>query len=182
MEMAGYKIMMTVLGVALLAGQAGAQAGGARPAAPAPASAPNPSADNIVRSDFIAMMDAEFRNRDADNNGVITPNELQQAERNKIFAVAAMENANIFAQLDADRNGMLSSREFAALVSVPPAPDVTQELERLDRDRNRSITIVEHRAATLANFDRLDTDQDGIVTPAEMKAGNIAPVTSGSSR
>jgi hypothetical protein len=28
--------------------------------------------------------------------------------------------------------------------------------------------------ATLANFDRLDTDKDGIVTPAEMKAAGIA--------
>jgi hypothetical protein len=34
---------------------------------------------------------------------------------------------------------------------------------------------VEHRAATVANFDRLDADKDGIVTAAEMKAGGILP-------
>jgi hypothetical protein len=27
----------------------------------------------------------------------------------------------------------------------------------------------------LANFDRIDTDKDGIVTPVEMKAGGITP-------
>jgi len=58
---------------------------------------------------------------------------------------------------------------------VPPSPDVTRELDRFDQDHNQKITIVEHRAATLINFDRLDSDLDGIVTDAEMAAGNVQP-------
>jgi hypothetical protein len=46
-------------------------------------------------------------------------------------------------------------------------------LGREDGNRDGRISMIEHRTATLANFDRLDTDKDGIVTPAEMKAGGI---------
>ena len=44
-------------------------------------------------------------------------------------------------------------------------------LAREDSNRDSQVSLVEHRAATLANFDRLDTDKDGMVTAAEMKAG-----------
>ena len=37
------------------------------------------------------------------------------------------------------------------------------------------ISQVEFRAGTLANFDRLDANKDGIVDAAEMKAGGIQP-------
>ncbi|MCX7864678.1 MAG: EF-hand domain-containing protein, partial [Novosphingobium sp.] len=87
--------------------------------------------------------------------------------------VAIRENAQVFQRLDADRNGALTLEEFSKLVAVPPAPDVTSILDQPDRNRDQKVTIVEYRAATLANFDRLDTDLDGIVTDAEMKAGNV---------
>ena len=48
--------------------------------------------------------------------------------------------------------------------------DVKPILARMDLNRDQSISLVEHRTATLANFDRMDTDKNGIVTPAEIKA------------
>ena len=48
-------------------------------------------------------------------------------------------------------------------------------LSRMDSNRDGQVSLVEHRSATLANFDRLDTDKDGNVTAAEMKAGGITP-------
>lgn len=151
-----------LLGLGLLAG------GATTPPAPAQA-----ASQGLSRSDFIATMDGDFRRRDADGDGFISRSELQQFERNLSLEVAIRENAQVFQRLDADRNGALTLEEFSKLVAVPPAPDVTSILDQPDRNRDQKVTIVEYRAATLANFDRLDTDLDGIVTDAEMKAGNV---------
>ena len=35
----------------------------------------------------------------------------------------------------------------------------------MDGNRDQQVSLVEHRTATLANFDRLDTDRNGVVTP-----------------
>jgi len=69
----------------------------------------------------------------------------------------------------------LSATEFSKLMSAPPTADATPMLTREDGNRDQKISLVEHRAATLANFDRIDADKDGVVTAAEMKAGGIAP-------
>ena len=36
-----------------------------------------------------------------------------------------------------------------------------------------AITLIEYRVATQGNFDRIDTDRDGTITPVEMRAGGI---------
>jgi hypothetical protein len=46
-------------------------------------------------------------------------------------------------------------------------------MQRFDPNRDQAITLIEYRAATLANFDALDADHDGVVTQAEMRAGNV---------
>ncbi len=120
-------------------------------------------------------MDAQFRAQDPNNDGKLTRAEIEAAERAKVFAAAQAQNRQLFAQLDGDRSGTLSPAEFAALVQQPALPDVGGIMNRLDGNRDQVVTLVEYRAATLANFDRLDTDHDGIVTGAEMRAGGIAP-------
>jgi hypothetical protein len=139
---------------------------------PAIAQAPaGPSA--IPRDRFIADMDAEFRKMDADKNGLLTKVEIEQYQKLQAIAQAQARNRALFARLDADRNGQLSPAEFAKLVTAPPPANAQPMLTRMDSNRDSQISLVEHRTATLANFDRLDTDKDGIVTPAEMKAGGI---------
>jgi len=136
---------------------------------------------SVSRADYIAAMDEEFRKRDADHDGFLTRAELEQYERMLARGAALNRNHQIFLQLDADHNGVLSPNEFAALVGEPPVPDVSPQMKVLDQDRDGKITIVEHRAAKLVNFDKLDTDFNGIVTDAEMKAGNV-PVQAPSGR
>ena len=48
-------------------------------------------------------------------------------------------------------------------------------MAELDTDRDGSITLVEYRIATQGNFDRIDSDRDGVVTDAEMLAAGITP-------
>ena len=120
-------------------------------------------------------MDAQFRAQDPNGDGKLTRAEIEASERAKTLAAAQAQNRAIVAQLDADHNGVLYPNEFAGLVQSPPLPDVGPIMTRLDSNRDQVVTLVEYRAATLANFDRLDTDHDGVVTGAEMRAGGLAP-------
>jgi Ca2+-binding EF-hand superfamily protein len=131
------------------------------------------AAGDLPRAQFIAQMDAQFRLRDADGDGRITRAELTQFEQRTAHAAALAENARAFARLDANHDGALSANEFAALVPPAAAPDVTPLMQRFDPNRDQAITLIEYRAATLANFDAIDTDHDGVVTQAEMRAGNV---------
>ena len=173
-------LVMLALAAAVVTAQT-ATAQGARPAAPSrPAAAPSAQAapaasPDLSRAAFIATMDAQFRTQDPNNDGKLTRAEIEAAERAKTLAAAQATNRQIFAQLDADHNGVLYPNEFAGLVQQPPLPDVAPIMNRLDSNRDQVVTLVEYRAATLANFDRLDTDHDGVVTGAEMRAGGIGP-------
>ncbi len=132
------------------------------------------SAEPLARSRFIADMDNEFRKMDADKNGLLTRIEIEQYQKLSAVAQAEARNRTLFVQLDADKSGQLNKAEFAKLVTAPPAANAQPMLSRMDGNRDQQISLVEHRTATLANFDRLDTDKDGIVSPAELKAGGIA--------
>ena len=138
---------------------------------PAKAADPQP----LVRARFAAQMDTQFRQIDADGNGQLTVAEIEQFEKGKALADAQARNEALFDQLDVNRNGQISATEFAKLIREPATASAQPMLSREDSNRDSQISLVEHRSATLANFDRLDTDKDGVVTAAEMKAGGIAP-------
>ncbi|HET7815950.1 MAG TPA: hypothetical protein VFK58_00015 [Sphingomicrobium sp.] len=173
--------MRVLIAAFALAAASAAAAQTARPAAPAarPAPAagaaqparPQPAANRPVsRSVFLANMDAEFRKMDADKNGTVTRAELEAFQRAVSVLQIQARNRALFARLDRDRNGHLSAAEFAALNAAPPKPDPAPMLGRFDANRDQSISLVEYRTGTLANFDRMDTDKDGIVRPEEMRA------------
>ena len=131
------------------------------------------AAQPIPRSQFIADMDTQFRKMDADKNGQLTRTEIEQFQKLTALAEAQARNRALFARLDADRNGQLSQAEFATVNAPSPAANASPMLSREDGNRDGQVSLIEHRTATLANFDRLDADKNGIVTPAEMKAGGI---------
>jgi Ca2+-binding EF-hand superfamily protein len=88
-------------------------------------------------------------------------------------AEAQARNRALFAQLDADKNGQISPTEFSRATTPSTVANAQPMIARMDSNRDSQVNLIEHRTATLANFDRLDTDKDGVVTPAEMKAGGI---------
>jgi Ca2+-binding EF-hand superfamily protein len=131
------------------------------------------AAPALPRAQFIADMGSEYRKMDADKNGQLTRTEIEQYQNLSAVAQAQARNRALFAQLDVDKNGQLSPAEFAKLVAPASAANAQPILARMDGNHDGQISLIEYRAATLANFDRLDTDKDGVVTPAEMKAGGI---------
>ena len=83
-------------------------------------------------------------------------------------AAAQEQNRELFQRLDVDKSGLITPAEFAALIPAPRFIDVSAEMIRFDSNRDQIITLVEYRTTTLANFDRLDLDKDGILTAAEL--------------
>jgi Ca2+-binding EF-hand superfamily protein len=130
-------------------------------------------AQPIPRAQFIADMDSQFRKMDADKNGQLTRTEIEQFQKLTAIAEAQARNRALFAQLDADKNGQLSQAEFGRVNAPVPTANAQPMIARMDGNRDSQINLIEHRTATLVNFDRLDVDKDGIVTPTEMKAGGI---------
>jgi Ca2+-binding EF-hand superfamily protein len=118
-------------------------------------------------------MDTEFRKMDVDKNDRLTAAEVEQFQR----AVGVLEAQNrvrsLFAQLDTDRNGQLSQAEFGKMAVTPAPPNAARIIGPSDLNRDGSVTLVEFRTAKLANFDRMDADKDGVVSPAEMKAAGL---------
>lgn len=146
------------------------KAAGVQTAPPATTVAPRA----IARAKFIADMDGEFRKLDRDGNGAATRPELEAHLLARATNAAIAANRALFSRLDVDRNGTLSAAEFAKLASTStPNVDVVGFLTRMDGNKDGKITLVEHRTATQANFDRLDVDKDGYVSATEMRAGGI---------
>ena len=133
-----------------------------------------PAPQPIPRATFLATMDAQFKLLDTNHDGIVTRAELEASEQRAAAALAAQRAAAAFAQLDSDHNGQLSLAEFTRLATAtPPHIEVSATMNRLDLNRDQKITLIENRTATLANFDKLDTDKDGVVSVAEMRAGGI---------
>ncbi len=136
--------------------------------------AQDPATGSLSRTDFIAQMDAQFTQMDIDQNGTITDAEIEQRRQSLQQAAALQLNQSVFQQLDQDDNGALSREEFSALanpaaVGAVPVPTV----QEFDRDGDGAITLVEYRIRTQDNFDAMDQDRDGIMSPAEMQAGGV---------
>ncbi len=127
----------------------------------------------IARAQFLAEMDGQFRLMDGDKNGQLSRAEIEQYQKQATAAERKAGNQALFALLDLNGNGQLSPAEFAELPTATPPVNAGPMLSREDINRDSQISLVEHRSATLANFDRLDLDRNGLVTPDEMKAGGI---------
>ena len=54
-----------------------------------------------------------------------------------------------------------------------PQPDAAKEPAQVDANRDGKATLVEFRTGKLVNFDRMDADKDGVVSPPEMRAAGL---------
>ncbi len=160
--MSSFRIVIS----AMLAVSFGAAAVGQQPSSGA---GPQP----IQRSMFIQTMDAEFKKMDADKNGAVTRKEIEDYQRATSLVVAQQRNVALFRALDKDQNGLLSAAEFGSLPMNVAQPNAAQDLAQVDGNRDGKATLIEYRSGKLVNFDRMDADKDGVVSPAEMRAAGL---------
>ena len=141
-------------------------------ASPATAQAPAAST-NITRAQVVSELNAAFGRVDANKDGVITLAEATAAQQ-RVAAETAAEIAKSaetqFAQLDKDKNGQLSLAEFKAGAPKPRMTSADQLLKLLDANKDGKVSSTEFQAQRLGQFDRVDTNHDGIVTPLERQA------------
>lgn len=121
----------------------------------------------LPRATFNATMDGEFRKIDTNRDGHLNRAEVDAFQQAAIAAQVQARQRTVFVTLDSDRNGQLSLAEFSR-VPVNPQRTNPDVLMRFDINRDGKVSLIEHRTATLANFDRLDVDKDGVVSPIEM--------------
>ena len=164
--------MRIFLGAALVAISVSTGATAGTRAAPKTA-APLPAPIPVPRAEFIATMDGEFHKMDADHNNVLTKKEVEDFERSQIATAIDNRRRALFAALDADHNGQLTPQEFARLELPVPQISSAPLFAQNDLNKDGQVTLVEYRTAKLANFDAMDADKDGVVTPAEMKAAGL---------
>lgn len=111
---------------------------------------------------------------DSNRDGFASHAELEAHQHRHVVTTLEERARASFAAMDSDRNGQISMSEFLRATARPAKrPDVTGMMARLDSDRDRKVTLVEYRTLTLATFDRLDADKDGVVSPAEQRAGGL---------
>ncbi len=128
----------------------------------------------IKRAKIVANAEVEFAKVDGNKDGQMSRAEIESFQRITLTTRINTRNKAVFTALDADKNGQLSAAEFAKINGDPPKPDASEVL-KIDTNKDDQISLAEHRNATLATFDRVDSNKDGILTAAEVKAMTAAP-------
>jgi Ca2+-binding EF-hand superfamily protein len=107
---------------------------------------------DVPRAHYITVQDGEFRKMDADKNGQVTRAEVEAFQRLAAVATAQARNRQLFAQLDANRDGQISLVQHRA--------GKLASFDRLDTDKDGVVTVAEMRPAgvsaptRLSKFDR----------------------------
>ena len=140
-------------------------------AAPAFAQAQVPG--NITRAQVQTELNAAFGRVDTNKDGVINLAEANAAQQRLLVEQSAQIAKNVeaqFAKLDTDKNGQLSMAEFKAGSPTPKVASGDAILKLLDANKDGKVSAAEFNAQRLAQFDRVDTNRDGIVTQTELQA------------
>ena len=124
----------------------------------------------VTRAEVLANSDKQFAAMDANHDGILTRAELDNFARNQVIGAAMERNKAMFDALDTNHDGKLSREEFAKLIGQLPVPNTGPLYARLDPKHSGKVTRDAFLAAALVNFNTVDTNHDGIVTPAEQRA------------
>lgn len=159
-------IRASLLAAALGYATAAVAQGPVKPAASAP--------KTIARADLAKGLDTRFASIDANKDGVLSKDEISAVQAAALQRARSVQQQRLeaeFKKLDTDKNGSLSLAEFraaAAPVNASESPD--QMLATLDGNKDGKVSSSEYKSKPLANFDRMDSNKDGILTPQEVAA------------
>ena len=187
---------LLLLGAGLLSLGVAAYAQSPAPAPGARAMAGPAKASPVNRAELKSRLEQRFDASDANHDGTVTVEERAAARQAKRTAMRDEMRERVFARLDTDKNGAISKQEFAAAPQRGPGrrgfdgrgPDgrghgmrgrmhgrMGGEIMRGDYAFNATpVTRKAFVDAGLGRFDRLDTDHDGTISPAERDAGRKA--------
>ncbi|MDB5698816.1 MAG: calcium-binding EF-hand-containing protein [Alphaproteobacteria bacterium] len=109
---------------------------------------------------------ATFDRLDTNKDGWV---DKAEAERGFDTSFKAAENA-AFARFDTNKDGSISRAEFDASTGQPSAAARSAWITLNDVDKNGRVALAEATAKALGNFDRMDTDKNGVLSAEEIRA------------
>jgi Ca2+-binding EF-hand superfamily protein len=143
----------------------------AAPAAPAPAAPEAPK--STTRAQFLANYQAEFNAMDTNHDGVLDAAEVAAAQQKQAQELRARQQQQLTAEFDhfdTNHDGQLSKAEFLAAAPPINPPAASEVIGNYDANKDGKISLHEFEAPPLADFNKIDTNHDGVVTPAEIAA------------
>ncbi len=137
------------------------------------------AAKPVARTDLVREITANYKEVDTNNDGAVTSAEIAAAQSRGYQSAEAQfvkRRAEVFAKLDTNKDGQLSAAEFNAGSPVPQRRrvDPAQVLGQLDANKDQKVTVAEFGATTLATFDRVDLNRDGIASLDEQQKARAA--------
>jgi len=146
---------------------------------------------DVTRQQVIARVDEMFARLDANHDGRITPDEMQNMRGMGRMGGMGERRAegggdmrqHMFDRLDTNHDGVISREEFAQAHATqsgpdhdmgpppggPGGPEGGHGMGRMFGEQG-FVTLEQMRARALARFDRADTNHDGVLTVAERQA------------
>lgn len=148
---------------------------GALAAAPATPSKPAAAAPKTMsKADFTKSIDSRFTAVDTNKDGFLSKDEVAAAQAKGLENARSEQQQRLeaeFKKLDTDKNGSLSLAEFkAAAPPVKPSETPDAMIAQFDTNKDGKVSAAEYRAKPLANFDKIDSDHNGVLTAQEVAA------------
>ncbi|MDD5408679.1 MAG: EF-hand domain-containing protein [Candidatus Omnitrophica bacterium] len=103
--------------------------------------------NGFAQQDPTQQVITEFQKMDRDQNGMVTPDEMQLYQKEQ------------FNELDKDKSGDLDAGELAA--------DTTKMQQAADKDMNGKVTQEESNSQFKEYFQEIDKDKNGQISEAE---------------
>ncbi len=128
-------------------------------------------AQTLTRAQLTQKIEADFKASDTNGDGRISKAEIQAALQHRAAqattAIHQQQQAE-FNKLDTNKDGRLTLAEYQAGTAITVRPEaVDRRLQQLDTNRDNAVTAAEFRAVMLGEFDKLDTNKDGVLSAQE---------------
>ena len=134
----------------------------------------NPAAPKVMtKATFTKGIDARFAALDTNKDGSLSDAEIAAGQAQAVQRAQAGQEQRVkaeFDKLDSNKDGSLTFAEFRAVTpAVRASGSSEQRLKGIDSNKDGKVSRQEYRAGPLRNFDRLDGDKSGTLSPQEVR-------------